>query len=298
MFNFDFALRSNQGIPLNWSLRGERKCFSFHDGTAQLAPQGSVIGMVYGKLNENTPATYTVSLEVRGNSGCRFRAYAEWALKADGGKGRILSSASSGSAWRQVPAEWTTFSSKIKLPADFTSFIFAFFADGNGKVEFRNLRITPDASATGIREAGGVWDLGPNGSVVTGESGRMIQVASGGESTLSGLSIVPGKRYKLEFQTVGHGKSGNETGFHYFTVKIRFNDGTTVEAPADDVGNQLQNKNFAFLAPDNANTLDITCTAADGATVRFSNFKLTEAPLRPEDRFSIQVHCPAALWAD
>jgi len=293
-FNFDFAIK-NAGVPLNWGLRGKTSQFKFSYNLAVLSPQGQNIAMIYYNLPNMVPGvTYHISLDVRGDEGGRFKAYAEWALRADGGKGKYLKSSSSGAAWKPVSKEWTTIKAKLKVPTEFTSVLFAFFAESSGIVEVRNLKITPEASAAGlIREAGGVWNLGKVGSQVDGEHGKMIQVAPGGEAVLCGIPVKAGHRYKLSYQTVGAGQAANETGFHYFTLKMRFNDGTTIPAPTDDVGGQLQNKSFVFTVPARASLLNVVCTVKPGANVRFKNFQLTEQPSRPEDNFKITVTAPA-----
>ncbi len=293
-FNFDFAIR-NGGVPLNWGLRGNKNQFKFSDNLAVLTPNGQNIAMIYYNLPNMTPGvTYNISLDVRGDAGGRFKAYGEWALRADGGKGKYLKSSSSGAAWKPVNKEWTTVKAKLTLPMEFTSVLFAFFAESSGKVEVRNFKIVPDgAEAALIREAGGIWNLGKVGSQVESEHGKMIEVRSGGESVLAGIPVKSGHRYKLTWQTVGVGQAANETGFHYFTLKMRFNDGTTLPAPTDDVGGQLQDKSFSFFVPGKATLLNIVCTTAKGAAVRFKNFKLTEEPLRPEDNFKIVINTPA-----
>ncbi len=293
-FNFDFAIQ-NGGVPLNWGLRGNKKQFNFSENLAVLSPQGKNIAMIYYNLPGMTPGvTYEISLDVRGNAGGRFKAYAEWALRADGGKGKYLKSSSSGAAWKPVNKEWTTIKAKLTLPMEFTSVLFAFFAESNGQIEVRNLKIVPDASEKNIvREAGGIWNFGKAGSMVDGEHGKMVKVTSDGEVVLAGIPVKAGHRYKISYQTVGVGQAANETGFHYFNVKLRFNDGTTIPAPTDDVGGQLQDKSFIFPAPSKATLLNVVCTTVKGATVCFKNFKLTEEPLRPEDSFKIIIKNPA-----
>ena len=293
-FNFDFAVRTN-GIPIRWAFRGNTNLFKFSDNQAVLTPQGQNIAMIYYNLNKMIPClTYDLSLDVRGDEGGKFKAYIEWALRADNGKGKYLHSASSGSNWHLVNKEWTTIKAKLTLPAEFSSVLFAFFAESDGTVEVRNLKIAPNASEAGmVREAGGIWNFGNVGSQVEGEHGKMTEVKSGGEAILCGIPVKPVHRYRLSYQVVGVGQAANESGFHYFTLKMRFNDGTTLPAPTDDVGSQLQDKWFTFAIPPKASVLNVACTTANGATVRLKNFRLTEEPLRPEDNFKIVITEPA-----
>ena len=85
-FNFDFAIQ-NDGIPLGWGLRGKKEQFKFSKNLAVLTPQGQNIAFINYHLNQMIPGvTYHISLDVRGDEGDRFKAYAEWSLRDHDGK--------------------------------------------------------------------------------------------------------------------------------------------------------------------------------------------------------------------
>ena len=98
-------------------------------------------------------------------------------MRADGGKGKYLHSASSGSNWHLVNKEWTTIKAKLTLPAEFTSVLFAFFAESDGKIEVR-LEASETAFIIAVKDNGkGIKDEDksqiflPNFTTKTGGSG-------------------------------------------------------------------------------------------------------------------------------
>lgn len=286
--NASFSEKLANGRIAEWATRGKADQFEFSSGKAVMrSAAGKNAYLIQDMKKRLLPgATYRASVRVSGKSGSRFRFYIESHFVSRGQRNT-----------RSFHAQWLTLKDPVEVKYEFTMPETAIGALAvlnimdDAEVVFSDLKMElvskPATPITVKKEVvfGGAW----SGKKIA-VKGDQLQIDRGSNATRWILEMEPGKRYVVTHSSRGNGRSDSDSGFFFYDVFIRFNNGEIVKIAHEDTGSALQNKSYTFTALAPAGILEIKPLGVDKLFIR--ELQLREAPseveVRPELTFYLQ----------
>ena len=258
------------GLPKEWRTQTPGAKFTFNNGAITLENKDDKQATLVCSLNKSTEpnVTYIFSYKVTAAETTQVRVYIESVFK-DAGGGQHWTGTSA--APFIVGPEGVVRKASFHKREDFLSSYIAFISVSGKPVTISDIMLRKAHVRT---ELGGTWDLEEQVEVV--DNG--VIVTKGKPATLSGIPVQPGKTYRLAYNTIGIGDTGNDYPFHEITVHAK-PQGIKGNYFFNDVRNdQVQPKFQRITIPENSSItkIDLTFSANTKGRVHFYDFEFGE----------------------
>ncbi len=258
------------GLPKGWRTNSPSATFTFKDGAVTLLNKNGKDATLVCDLKNATEVNvpYVFSCKITAPKPTQVRLYVESVYQdAKGGRHWVGSSATP----FVVGPEGTVRQFSFLRREDYTSSYLAIISPSGAPITASALILRKSRVRD---ELGGRWDLENQIEVV--DNG--VMVTDGKPAVLAGVPVQPGKTYRLSYNTIGIGDTGNDYPFHEITVHAK-PQGIRGNYFFNDVRNdQVQPKFQKITIPEKSNItrIDLTFSAKTKGRVHFYDFAFGE----------------------
>ncbi len=274
------------GFPKEWRTNTPGAKFTFKDGKITLENKNGKDATLVCSLNASTKPneTYVFSYKVTASEPTQVRVYIESMFKdANGGQHWTGTNATPFTAGPQGVSRKATF----HRGENFLSSYIAFISLSGKPIVVSDIVLR---KAKIRKELGGSWNLEDQVEVV--DNG--VMVTKDKPATLSGIPVQPGKTYRLSYNTIGVGDTGNDYPFHEITVHAT-PQGVRGNYFFNDVRNdQVQPKFQKLTIPEKSaiTKINLTFSANTQGRVHFYDFAFGEYVPAPTEGWRLFLDEP------